>query len=232
MAGSRMQSERRMSKRNKSRIGGITASSVDKDDEVGKLVRQFNEFCQVTVSEEGHIDETLMGLDNWNFDAMQVCDMIGRNALPIVFCRFVAIYDFVEVLKVDPELLCNFAKKIQAGYSTSTRFNGYARAIDMVQSMHYFLMRGMGKTWSKGVVDMSRYTWLFIRRRQAGQTSDGSFSAVSTYIFAGNTRWEALNEIYKRHTLLHCSELNTSRFSHSFNLLHIVGYYSRFCKFR
>ena len=84
-----------------------------------------------------------MGLDNWNFDAMQVCDMIGRNALPIVFCRFVAIYDFVEVLKVDPELLCNFAKKIQAGYSTSTRFNGYARAIDMVQSMHYFLMRGM-----------------------------------------------------------------------------------------
>ena len=39
------------------------------------------------------------------------------------------------------------------------------------------------------------------------QTLRGSFSAVSTPIFA-NTRWKALAEIYKIYMLLHRSDLN------------------------
>lgn len=135
-----------------------TASGVDKDEELLRQVHQFYELCSVSVSEEGHIEETLGSLDEWNFDAIVVNEMIGRNALPIIYCRFCAVYDSVGALGIDPELLCNFAKKIQAGYSATARFYGYARGIDMVQSMHYFLLRGMGINWPLAVLDMARFT--------------------------------------------------------------------------
>ena len=80
--------------------------------------------CWISPAEEQHIEETLHALDEWGFDGIQVEEMIGKMAVPIVFCRLTTLYDFLASLSVDPELLCNFTKKIQSGFSEFSQFHG------------------------------------------------------------------------------------------------------------
>jgi hypothetical protein len=123
-------------------------SGTDREEEIARQVRQFYEMNFITVTEEQHIEETLQDFDAWNFDAVAVNEMIGKIATQVIYCRMVAVYDLVQTISLDAEKLANFAKKIQSSFSPNVRFNGATRALDMIQAVHYFHVRGLGGGWS------------------------------------------------------------------------------------
>merc|ERR1719191_1520199 len=123
-------------------------SGTDREEEVARHVRQFYEMSFISVTEEQHIEETLADFEAWNFDAISVHEMIGKIAVTVVFCRVVALYDLVHSISLDAENLSNFAKKVQSSFSPNVRFNGATRALDMLQAVHYFHVRGLGNGWS------------------------------------------------------------------------------------
>merc|ERR1719331_1417413 len=137
-----------IAKANRPRNNREHRSGTDREEEVARQVRQFYEMSFITVTEEQHIEETLADFDAWNFDAMAVHEMIGKIATTVIFCRVVALYDLVHSLSLDAEKLANFAKKIQSSFSPNVRFNGATRALDMIQAVHYFHVRGLGGGWS------------------------------------------------------------------------------------
>merc|ERR1719321_196755 len=152
--GSRMNSRasRRASKQQHNR------NQEGKDDEYTRNLRTFYELCWISPAEEQHIEETLHALDEWGFDGIQGEEMIGKMAVPIVFCRLATMYDFLGSLSLDSELLCNFTKKVQSGFSEFSLFHGSGRALDMIQAVHYFQLKGLGVNWLNRNVDMLRFT--------------------------------------------------------------------------
>jgi hypothetical protein len=143
-----------IAKANRARNNREHRSGSDREEEVARQVRQFYEMSYITVTEEQHIEETLADFDSWNFDAMVINEMIGKIATTVVFCRMVAVYDLVNSLSLDAEKTSNFAKKVQSSFSPNVRFNGATRALDMLQAVHYFNVKGLGGGWSSYSSDL------------------------------------------------------------------------------
>lgn len=94
------------------------------------------------------MEEVLGTLDEWSFDAIAAVESIGPKTLTVVFCRLMALYDFVHAGHLDVHLVVNFVAKVQNSFSPSNRFHCPERAVDMLQALHYFHCKGMGEDWT------------------------------------------------------------------------------------
>eukprot|EP00397_Hematodinium_sp_SG-2012_P003157 GEMP01003165.1.p1 GENE.GEMP01003165.1~~GEMP01003165.1.p1 ORF type:complete len:1002 (+),score=149.85 GEMP01003165.1:39-3008(+) len=112
-------------------------------DEATQLNLQLYSRSNLSQGEEGQIELTLKAMDEWSFDLLMMAEVLDVNLIPLVFLKFVILYEFVPTLNVDFDLLFNYCTRIQENSKSQVKFHSPAHMANMIQASHFFLMHGL-----------------------------------------------------------------------------------------
>ncbi|DBB11697.1 TPA: putative 3',5'-cyclic phosphodiesterase pde-3 [Trebouxia sp. C0006] len=80
--------------------------------------------------------------NNWQFDVFAFSEAAPRNTLCLLTCHFFKRSGLIDDFGLDPEKLCRYLQRIEAGYSAANSYHNCTHATAVVQMTHMILRHG------------------------------------------------------------------------------------------